>query len=68
MSPDPSAHVKERLAKAAVPYVLVALCFAFGAGMAFGTKQTGWEILTPVGAIAAVVLGLIAVNVRNLIK
>lgn len=65
---EPNAQLKERLAKAAVPYVLVALCFAFGAGMAFGTKQTGWMILTPVGAIAAIVLGLIAVNVRNFVK
>jgi hypothetical protein len=65
---DPSAHLKERLAKAAVPYVLVALCFAFGAGMAFGTKQAGWMILTPVGAIASVVIAIVAVNVRNFIK
>ena len=65
---DPNARLKERLAKAAVPYVLVALCFAFFAGMAFGTKQIGWTILTPVGAIAAVGLGLIAVNVRRFIK
>ena len=65
---DPSAHLKERLAKAAVPYVLVALCFAFFAGMAFGTKQTGWTVLTPIGAIVAIVLGLIAVNVRKFIK
>jgi hypothetical protein len=65
---DPAMRLKERLAKAAVPYVLLALCFAFGAGMAFGTKQPGWTILTPIGALAAIGLGLIAVNVRNFIK